>query len=494
VEELAFNSLPAALTPDHRGIHYITCANSPTLTMRGTSGQFDNHFTMLPYRHGSHDYRCCPHNYGMGWPNYAEELWLATADNGLAASLYGASEVKAKVGSEATQVTVTQTTDYPFSDTIRFAISTPQDVNFPLYLRIPGWCQKAEVQINGEPVKANAVPLSYVVLDREWKNGDEVTLRLPMALSVRRWVKNNNSASVDYGPLTFSLLIPEKWERGGGNVDSRYNPPRVTKSDGGTDAWPEYEVRPAGPWNYGLVLEESNPAAGITLERRPGALADNPFTQDGAPLLLKAKAKRIPAWKLDDEEIVTPLEPSPVASDEPVETVTLIPMGAARLRITAFPVIGSGPGCLSVGPSAKTSAGQRFIHLPNRYCESPRRRPRAQEVQRSNHPAFHLVEPQRHTRVGAIRLQYLAHPHRIIGLLVRRRRRLPPPKILAPALQGRRPMEACRSHHALRSIPGLLQRDLLQASDHHRPPPRSPAPRRRLWRHPRMENRGGSEK
>ena len=36
------------------------------------------------------------------------------------------------------------------------------------------------------------------------------------------------------------------------------------------------------------------------------------------------------------------LQPSPVKSDQPTETVTLIPMGAARLRITAFPVIGQG--------------------------------------------------------------------------------------------------------------------------------------------------------
>jgi hypothetical protein len=37
------------------------------------------------------------------------------------------------------------------------------------------------------------------------------------------------------------------------------------------------------------------------------------------------------------------LQPSPVKSDQPTDTVTLIPMGAARLRITSFPVIGQGP-------------------------------------------------------------------------------------------------------------------------------------------------------
>jgi len=37
------------------------------------------------------------------------------------------------------------------------------------------------------------------------------------------------------------------------------------------------------------------------------------------------------------------LQPSPARSEQPLETLTLLPMGAARLRISAFPTIGSGP-------------------------------------------------------------------------------------------------------------------------------------------------------
>ena len=45
----------------------------------------------------------------------------------------------------------------------------------------------------------------------------------------------------------------------------------------------------------------------------------------------------------DQKELLRPLQQSPAKSDEPEETVTLIPMGAARLRISSFPVIGQGP-------------------------------------------------------------------------------------------------------------------------------------------------------
>ena len=59
--------------------------------------------------------------------------------------------------------------------------------------------------------------------------------------------------------------------------------------------------------------------------------------------MLQAKAKRVPAWQQDRRGLVGVLQPSPVKSGEPEETITLIPMGAARLRIAVFPVIGTGP-------------------------------------------------------------------------------------------------------------------------------------------------------
>ena len=54
------------------------------------------------------------------------------------------------------------------------------------------------------------------------------------------------------------------------------------------------------------------------------------------------------------------MQPSPIKSAEPLETVTLIPMGAARLRIAAFPVIGDGPDAHEwpkpVEPDRRTTA------------------------------------------------------------------------------------------------------------------------------------------
>lgn len=322
-EELAFNTLPPALTPDLKGLHYLTSANQVQLDKENKSPGIQNGGTMFSYS-PFEAYRCCQHNVSHGWPYYAEELWLATADRGLCASLYAASEVTAKVG-DGSVVAIAQVTDYPFDETVTLRITTPKSLEFPLYLRIPGWCENASVKVNGEDITADARPLSYAKVVRQWKNGDTVTLRLPMNVRITKWEKNHNAVSVDRGPLTFSLRIGETWRQYGKNP-----------------AWPEWEVLPTTAWNYGLVLPQNDPEGAFEVAKQKGPLPSNPFTPETAPIQLRAKAKKIPAWKTDQTALVGVLQDSPVKSGEPTETVTLIPMGAARLRISAFPVIGEG--------------------------------------------------------------------------------------------------------------------------------------------------------
>jgi hypothetical protein len=304
-----------------KALRYLTAPNLISSDRHNKAPGYQNGGAMLhmdPYSH-----RCCQHNWGHGWPYLAEHLWAATPGNGLAAVMYAESVVRAKVG-DGTEVTIAADTHYPFDERITLTVSTPRAVKFPLYLRLPGWCEAPKLSINGEPQPLNARPLSYVRIEREWRTGDRVTWELPMQVSVRTWAKNKNSVSVDRGPLTYSLKIGEN-----------------TVRQGGTDKWPAWEILPTTPWNYGLVLD-ANPGQSFKVERRPYPKSDLPFTHEGVPIELVAQARRIPEWQADRLGLVGLLQPSPVKSAEPVETVRLIPMGAARLRIAQFPVIGTG--------------------------------------------------------------------------------------------------------------------------------------------------------
>lgn len=323
-EDVALNSMPASCTPDHKALHYLTAPNQIQLCRQNKAPMIQNGgdmFSYTPYE----QYRCCQHNVAFGWPYYAEHTWFATPGNGLAAAMYAAGTVTAKVA-DGVEVTIKEDTQYPFGDTVVFTVTAPKDVAFPFAMRIPQWCDNAGIKVNGKAVKFESRPGSWAVVERTWKSGDKLELTLPMQIRTRVWAKNHNAVSVDRGPLTYSLQIGESWKQ----------------YDNGRK-WAAFEVFPTTDWNYGLVLDAADPAKSFEFSKKPGELPAQPFTPDAAPVLIKAKAKRIPQWEQEHNGLVGEIQDSPVKSDESVQEVTLIPMGCARLRITAFPQIGDGP-------------------------------------------------------------------------------------------------------------------------------------------------------
>jgi hypothetical protein len=327
-EDIMFNHFPAAQTPDHRGVRYLTASNMPV-----SDNNFDHdYFNDRNYARGlkvsqlvysASDHRCCQHNHGMGWPTFVENMWQASHDHGLVAWLYGASEVTAEVGEGGVGVVVREITGYPFSSDVTLELEPARRVRFPLYLRVPRWCHGFEVRVNGHRLVAKPGPGAYVRIEREWEAGDRVAILLPMNLSLTEWPRNG-SVTVDRGPLSYSVRIEEEW-----------------KPCGGLPEWPDWEVLPRSPWNYGLCVERENPATSLrTVEVQP--VGRQPWTVEGAPVEIRARARRIPGWKIEDGT-VQEVRTGPVWSEEPEEEIRLIPMGCAHLRMACLPVVGEQP-------------------------------------------------------------------------------------------------------------------------------------------------------
>lgn len=326
-EDVAFNSYPAALMPDYKALRYITSPNHVVSDSKNHHPGIDNSGPFLSMNPFSS--RCCQHNHGFGWPYYTENLIYATPDNGLAAILYNACKAKVKVGN-GTEVTIQEQTNYPFEETIRFTLTTPENVTFPLYLRIPSWCKNASITVNGEKLNADLIAGKYARITREWSDADEIVLTVPMEINYRQWQVNKNSVSVDYGPLSLSLKIDEDYQQ----KDSRETAIGDSKWQEGADAsaWPTYEIYPASSWNYALQI-----SAQITVERKEWPFNNNPFTLTTVPLEFKAKGRLIPEWKVDEYGLCGVLPYEDARKAEAVDEITLIPMGAARLRIASFP-------------------------------------------------------------------------------------------------------------------------------------------------------------
>jgi DUF1680 family protein len=313
-EEVAFNSLPASMTPDLKGLHYLTAPNQVQLDRKNKAPMIENEGDMFSYN--PYQYRCCQHNVAHAWPYFAEHLWMATPNGGLALALYAASRVKAKVGG-GTEVEIIEDTEYPFDGWVSLSLAAKEPVRFPLALRIPGWTSSPILKLNGRSVQLPETRRGWLIVERTWKNGDRVELHLPMRVDVRTWAKNGNSVSVYRGPLAYSLKIGERWER--------YNP---------DEKWAAYEVFPATPWNYAIV-----PTSIKVLPKKYDVGNDQPFTPNAAPLSLSVEARKVDSWGLEPNGLVQKVPESPVRAEGEIETVMLIPMGCARLRISAFPVV-----------------------------------------------------------------------------------------------------------------------------------------------------------
>jgi len=329
LEMVAYNTLPATLGADGRGMRYYNILNLP-YCVDGRYGFVNNGEKVGSLCPGPHSgFGCCRSNFHFAWPKFVQSLWMQTADGGLAATAYGPCTVTAVAG--GTQVTVEETGSYPFGPDVKLTFRAGA-ATFPLKLRIPGWCRAPRVTVNGAAV-TDVKPGSFCTVARAWKPGDEVALHFPMEVTVSGgW--DRNAAVVTRGPLLYALKLAYEDKA----VES-YEVPFEKRTVGDLNGFPRREIRAAEPWNHALVL---NARGGIDAEVVTREIPLHPFDPAAAPVSLKVKTFRsdFGGWG-HTRDILTARAveppPSPIAIEGDVQTRELVPMGATQVRIVLFP-------------------------------------------------------------------------------------------------------------------------------------------------------------
>ncbi|MGN6374263.1 MAG: beta-L-arabinofuranosidase domain-containing protein, partial [Sphingomonas sp.] len=307
IERIAYNALPATFTDDMWAHQYdqqpnqIKCSLAPGPWT--TNGPEANLFGLEPH------FGCCTANFHQGWPKLNDSLWMGTADGGLAALVYAPCTVRTMVADVPVRLAVT--TDYPFRDTVAVDVAPARPARFPLKLRIPAWARSMTVTVNGTPATGSRDE-GFLTLLRTWKAGDAVAIRF--VFEVEREPGYNDAVSVVRGPLVFALPVAESWQK--------WRPRGLTA---------DWEVYPAAAWNYAL--------ADAPLGHAEHPVSAVPFSRRTPPATVTATVVRAPDWVEAHGGFADPPPQSPVAIANPArETVTLIPYGAAKLRVTAMPV------------------------------------------------------------------------------------------------------------------------------------------------------------
>lgn len=313
LERIAYNALPAGLTPDMCAHQYDQQANQVLCDVserEWTNGPDANIFGVAPH------FGCCTSNFHQGWPKFVSHTWMRT-DDGLAVTAYAPTELSTTV--DDTAVAIVEDTEYPFEDTVRFEVDPEESVAFELSVRIPEWADGVTVNTPDGERRVDDES-GYVSIDRTWTGDETVTVTFENPIRAER--RYRGGVVIHRGPLTFAMPVAASEKRIGGDAPFH-----------------DRELYPDEPWNVGLTAAITEPEAVDVSEgsRDIGAI---PFDPAAPPLTIEVPGQLVPDWGLDAENNWPAKIPnSPVRTETAEESVTLVPYGATNLRVTEFPLV-----------------------------------------------------------------------------------------------------------------------------------------------------------
>ena len=165
---------------------------------------------------------CCPVNVVRFIPSILGYIY-GVRDDSVFVNLYVAGSAAIKTKSQT--VWLTQTTDYPWNGRVELTVEPQTQAEFSLYLRIPGWAQNRPVPsdlyrymdspapeiglvVNGKKV-ALKIEKGFAVIRRDWREGDQVVLELPMpvrrVLAHEKVAEDEGRVALERGPVVFCL-------------------------------------------------------------------------------------------------------------------------------------------------------------------------------------------------------------------------------------------------------------------------------------------------
>ncbi len=328
VEKIVFNGAQGARKKDERAIAYMSAPNQLFATEK--SGIYNRPDTQAyaPVYYVA----CCPAKSVSVMPEFLRGLCMTDAGGDLYFMGYG----PCRIAAGGLQIDVQ--TGYPFNGAIHLIMKMDMPQLRRLHLRLPGWCLKAMIRVNGQVVPQETASGDFAVLDRTWQDGDVVDIDLEMEVNVVQVECNDSPTAallaVERGPLLFSLPIKEAWSQTKGT-------PLTPLPEG----WSWYNVYPQVesvtydmygryanlPWNY-VVSPKLGQDPRVEIEYKNGA--GYPWEEPPVVIRIPALKARYASPPYPDKTVNPYLNPMP--ADGPETMLELVPYGCTALRVSYF--------------------------------------------------------------------------------------------------------------------------------------------------------------
>jgi uncharacterized protein len=201
MERALYNTVLAGMALDGKHFFYVNPLEAHPKTL-AFNHLYDH---VKPVRQRWFGCACCPPNIARVLTSLGHYIYTVRPD-ALFINLYVGNDVAIPVGGRELQLRISG--NYPWHEQVNIEVTSPVAVAHTLALRLPDWCEKPEVSLNGVGVTGE-VSRGYLYLTRSWQEGDTLTLTLPMP--VRRVYghpqvrQQAGKVALQRGPLVYCL-------------------------------------------------------------------------------------------------------------------------------------------------------------------------------------------------------------------------------------------------------------------------------------------------
>lgn len=209
MERALYNTVLGGMALDGKHFFYVN-----PLEVHPNSLKFNHIYDHVkPVRQRWFGCACCPPNIARVLTSLGHYIYTPH-DDALYINLYVGNSVEIPVGNAALRLRISG--NYPWQEQVKIVIDSSSPVNHTLALRLPDWCDKPQVTLNGAPVTQD-VRKGYLHISHLWQEGDTLQLTLPMP--VRRIYGNPlvrhqaGQVAVQRGPLVYCLEKADNGEQ-----------------------------------------------------------------------------------------------------------------------------------------------------------------------------------------------------------------------------------------------------------------------------------------